>query len=141
MMKIFTMLIAVAFAASIPASSDAAKAPKGCKRSNVRPANPQGSVLIQTGQGAATLSAVPISPAQAATPAAPVMMFGNPVLVTESGNAAAGMSGTVVPSITAESAPPRKPSRSRNGGRRRGGSASINPSSFGAAAPAASSSC
>lgn len=139
MIKICTLLFAVAFAASVPTSSDAAKNPKGCKRTNVRPANPQGSVLIQSGRGAAAISAVPLTSVQSSPP---VMVFGDAVLVGEAGTGAIGATGTVVPSITTEAAPPPKTSRTRKRARRRGRSAAIGPSSLpGPVALASASSC
>lgn len=45
MKRICTLLVAAAFVASAPSPSDA-KNPKGCKHTNVRPANPRGSILI-----------------------------------------------------------------------------------------------
>ncbi len=126
MFKISTLLAAVVIVASVPASLDA-KNPKGCKRTNVRPANPQGSVLMQ-----------PAASSVAASTGAPVMVFG-------SARSAAGESaatGTVVPGITSEQGPntsstqpPRKTRKTRR-------SAATDPSSLlGAIAIDASSSC
>lgn len=130
MFKIATLLAAVAIVASMPASSDA-KNPKGCKRTNVRPANPRGSVLTQPAVNSAAAS----TPAQA----------GVPVMVFESSQPSAGGGSatiTVVPSITTEAGPKTGPAKPRRKARKSGRSAEIAPSSLlGAAAIGASSSC
>ena len=125
------LLVAVCITAlSISASSPiAAKAPKGCKRTNVRPANPRGSVLVQPATRAA------------AAPAVPVVVFGGP----QAAGAASGIStagGTVVPSITSQAAPQAAAPRSGKKRARRRTSAVIDlPSSPDAGALAAASSC
>lgn len=85
MIRICTLLAAVALCASMGSVSEAKK-PKGCSRSNVRPANPSGSVLAQ----------IPTSSAVAAT-RAPVRVFGNAPFATGA--------ATIVPDITADAAP------------------------------------
>lgn len=139
MFKVCTLLAAVVIAASVPASSEA-KNPRGCKRTNVRSANPQGSVLVQPATRAATGTAVPLIPGQSTVP---VVVFGGPQAAT---GAATGMStaedGTVVPSITSEAAPQAARSRSGKKRARRRTSAVIDlPSSPDAGALAAASSC
>ena len=81
------ILIILGIAAlAAPAPSVAAKNPKGCSRSGARPANPQGSVLVQT----TTIST-------AAAKSAPAMVFGK--------SQGATGTATVVPDISAENAP------------------------------------
>lgn len=132
MFKICTLLAAVAIVASVPTSSDA-KNPKGCKRTNVRAANPRGSILIQP----ATNSAAAGTP----TPGdagAPVMVFGNPQPAADGG----AVTGTVVPSITSEPGPKAGSAKPRRKTRKSGRSAAVDPLSLlGVAANAASSSC
>jgi len=84
----FTRFLVVLSIAAITASAPslAAKNPKGCSRSGARPANPQGSVLVQT----------PANSATAARSVAP-MVFGK-------SQRAAG-TATIVPDITADTAP------------------------------------
>ena len=138
MFKICTMLAAVAIVASLPASSDA-KNPKGCKRTNVRYANPRGSVLIQPATRAAAVTAAPLVPGQAPIP---VVVFGGPQAAIDAASGMSTTGGTVVPSITSEAAPQAAPSRSRKKRARRRTSAVIDmPSSPGAGALAAASSC
>ena len=79
--KFFVVLGIAATMASAPSS--AAKNPKGCSRSGARPANPRGSVLVQT----------PTS-AVAASSGVPAMVFGK--TQSTSGTAA------VVPDISAQ---------------------------------------
>lgn len=135
MKKLCTLLVAVVFVASAPSSSDA-KSPKGCKRTNVRPANPRGSVLVQPATRAATATAVPLVTGQSTVP---VVVFGGPQAAT---GEVSSISGTVVPSITSEAAPPATSSRSRKKRARRGTSAVIDlPSLPDAGALADVSSC
>ena len=128
MFKTCTLLAAVAIVASAPSSLEA-KNPKGCTRTNVRPANPHGSVLMQP----VTRSAAEGTPGRV-----PSMVFGSP-------QQAAGVRaarGTVVPSITSEPGPSAGFIKPRRKARKPGRSAAINPSSFlGAAAISVAASC
>jgi len=136
MKRICTLVIAAVFVTSAPQSSDA-KAPKGCKRTNVRSANPQGSVLVQAATRAAAATAVPLVPGQAT----PVVVFGGQQAAT---GAASGMStagGTVVPSITSEAAPPATTPSRKKRARRRTSAVIDLPSLPDAGALAAVSSC
>lgn len=109
MKRIFTLLVAAVFVTSAPSPSDA-KNPKGCKRTNVRPANPRGSVLVQPAARAAAATATPLVPGQATVP---VVVFGGPQAATGAASSMSTAGGTVVPSITSEAAPQAVPSRSR----------------------------
>ena len=82
--RFFVVLSIAAIAA--PAPSVAAKNPKGCSRSGARPANPQGSVLVQT----------PASSAIAGRSAAPIV-FGRSQRASEA--------RTIVPDINAAATP------------------------------------
>lgn len=105
MFRVVTLLAAVAIVGSASVPLDA-KNPKRCKRTNVRPANPQGSVLVQPSTATAAASA--------ATPTtdAPVMVFGGAEPITDR-----SATGTVVPGIASErgpaagSVPPRRKAR------------------------------
>jgi len=132
MFKIVTLLASVAVLASVPSSLDA-KSPKGCKRTNVRAANPQGSVLMQPGsRSAAAGTSVP------GKVGVPVMVFGSPQPAAGDG----ATTGTVVPSITSEAGPKASSAKPRRKARKSGRTAAIAPSSLlGTAAITASSSC
>lgn len=132
MKRICALLVAAAFVVSAPSSSDA-KNPKGCKRTNVRPANPRGSILSRP----TTSSAAAGAPAQGDA-GVPVMVFGNPQPAAGGGT----VTGTVVPSITSEAGPKTGSAKPRRKARKSGRSAAADPSSLlGVAAIAASSSC
>ncbi len=132
MFKIATLLAAVAILASAPSSSDA-KNPKGCKRTNVRPANPQGSVLTQPATRSAAAGTA--APGEAGMP---VMVFGS-VQSTAGGGT---VTGTVVPSITSEPGPETSSAKPQRKPHKSGRSAATDPSPIlGAAAISASSSC
>lgn len=132
MFKITTLLAAAAIVAATAAPSDA-KNPKGCKRTNVRPANPQGSVLVQSSPSAAVGgTAMPTS----GDGIAPVMVFGG---AQPTGGEA---TGTVVPGIASETEPAPGSAQPRRKARKSRRSAAINASSLlGTGAIAASSSC
>lgn len=133
MFKVVTLLAAMAIVASASVPSDA-KNSKGCKRTNVRPANPQGSVLVQPSTGAAA--------AGTATPTAgdgvaPVMVFGSARPTTDGATA-----GTVVPGIASEPGPTPGSVQRRRKARRSRRSAAVDTSSLpDLGAIAASSSC
>lgn len=132
MKRICTLLVAAAFVASAPSPSDA-KNPKGCKHTNVRPANPRGSILIQP----TTTSAAAGTPAPGDA-GVPVMVFGNP----QPAAGGSAVTGTVVPSITSEAGPKTGSAKPRRKTRKSGRSAATDPASLlGVAAIAASSSC
>lgn len=138
MKRICTLLVAAVFVTSAPSSLDA-KNPKGCKRTNVRSANPQGSVLVQPATRAATATAVPLVPGQSTVP---VVVFGGSQAVTGVVSGMSTADGTVVPSITSEAAPQTTPTKSRKKRARRRTSTVIDlPSSPDAGALAAVSRC
>jgi hypothetical protein len=128
MFRICTLLGAVAIVASAPSSLEA-KNPKGCTRTNVRPANPHGSVLMQP---------VARSAAVGRPGRVPSMVFGSPQRAV----GVRATRGTVVPSITSEPGPSASSIKSRRKARKPGRSAAITPSSFlGAAAISVAASC
>lgn len=88
--RFFVVLGIAAMMASAPSS--AAKNPKGCSRSGARPANPRGSVLVQT-------------PTNSPAAATGVRVFGNRQATTGT--------ATIVPDITAESGPKARRSQPR----------------------------
>lgn len=102
--RFFVVLSIAAITASAP--SVAAKNPKGCSRSGARPANPQGSVLIQTptSSAAATISAPMVfGKSQRAT--------GNRTIVPDINAAATPKVSTPQPRPTAAAPAKRKKSK------------------------------